>query len=293
MKFRMRSWRAAVLLASLTSFFGISFAAVASAASADTGNGGYVRLGNLSETLTPVDIYVVPSSGTTVVEHNIGYGTVLSALDLPAGTYTVDFRTAGTPASSKPVASAVVSVQAGRFYTVAPIDVTGAGSQRRVVDLPDAASTPAGDASVQAIDAAVQAGPITFNCNYEPGTDGNILTSAQSGKAATDSVKAGSWTMTASGSKGTSSINASVAANTDRTEIILDTTSGVQILNLLDMVGDQAAKGGVVTGYGPPPGPGSPLPWFALIGAGTLLAAGGGLWLVRTRPGEPVPAAQG
>jgi hypothetical protein len=257
----------------------------ASPSFADTDNGGYVRLGNLSETLTPVDIYVVPSSGTTTVEHHIAYGTVLSPLDLDAGKYTVDFRNAGAAASTSPVASVVVNVQAGHFYTVAPIDVAGQGKQRTVVDLPDAATTPAGDASVQAIDAAVQHGPITFNCSYEPGANGNILTGAPAGKAATaDDVKAGNWTMTASGPDGTSSMKVSVAANTDRTEIILDTVNGVQVLNLLDMVGDQAAKGGVVTGFGPPPGPASPLPWLALIGAGALLVAGGGLWLAGTRP---------
>ena len=281
--------RAAFLLAALTSLFGISFT---SAASADTDNGGYVRLGNLSETLTPVDIYVVPSSGQTTVEHDIAYGTVLSPLDLPAGKYTVDIRNAGAAASSSPAASVAVNVRAGRFYTVAPIDVTGQGNQRRVVDLPDAASTPAGDASVQAIDAAVQHGPITFNCSYEPGADGNILTSAPAGKAATaDDVKAGNWTMTASGPDGTTSMKVSVAANTDRTEVILDTVNGVQILNLLDMVGDRAAKGGVVTGFGPPPGPASPLPWLALIGAGAVLAAGSGLWLAGAR--QRKPTAQG
>jgi Domain of unknown function (DUF4397) len=287
MKIHSRSLRATFLLAVLTLFFGISFA---SPSFADTDNGGYVRLGNLSETLTPVDIYVVPSSGTTTVKHDIGYGTVLSPLDLPAGKYTVDIRDAGAAASSTPAASVVVSVQAGRFYTVAPIDVTGQGNQRRVVDLPDAASTPAGDASVQAINAAVQHGPITFNCSYEPGADGNILTGAPAGKAATASdVKAGNWTMTASGPHGTTSMKVSVAANTDRTEIILDTVSGVQILNLLDMVGDQPAKGEIVTGFGPPPGPGSPLPWLALIGAGALLVAGGGLWLAGARPRKPTP----
>jgi hypothetical protein len=285
MKIRTKSLRAAFLLALLTLFFGISFA---SPSFADTDNGGYVRLGNLSETLTPVDIYVVPSSGQTTVERDIAYGTVLNPLDLPAGKYTVDIRNAGAAASSSPAASVVVNVQAGRFYTVAPIDVTGQGNQRRVVDLPDAASTPAGDASVQAIDAAVQHGPITFNCSYEPGTDGNILTGASAGKAATaDDVKAGDWTMTASGPDGTTSMKVSVAASTDRTEVIVDTVNGVQILNLLDMVGDRAAKGGIVTGFGPPPGPASPLPWLVLIGTGALLVAGGGLWLAGTRPRKP------
>lgn len=288
MKSRMRSWHAAVLIAALTSFFGFSFASVASA---DTDNGGYVRLANLSETLTPVDIYVVPSgSGATVVKHDVSYGAVLTTLDLDAGKYTVDFRHAGAAASSPPAASVVLNVKAGIFYTVAPIGVTGQGNQRRVIDLPDAASTPAGDASIQAIDAAVQAGKITFHCSYAAGTKGNILTGAAVGTAETDTVPAGNWTMTATGSKSQTSQNVKVAADTDRTEIILDTTSGVQILNLLDTVADRPATK-VQTGFGPPPEPGSPLPWFALIGAGAVLVAGGGLRLAAVRSRKP--AARG
>jgi Domain of unknown function (DUF4397) len=279
----MTSWRAALLLAILTLLFGISFAPVSSAA---TSGVGWIRLGDLSETLTPVDIYVAATggSGATVVDKDIAYGEVLGPLSLTAGTYTVDFRDTGAPASSSPAASASVTVQAGRFYTVAPINVAGSGDQRHVVDLPDAASTPAGDASVQAIDAAVQHGPVTFHCSYTSTAAGNILTSAQTGNADSDAVPAGTWTMKATGAGGqTASVGATLAAHTDWTEIVLDTVSGVTILSLRDVVGDAAAKGGIQTGYGSPApqGPGSPVPWLALIGAGVLITAGSGVRLAR------------
>jgi hypothetical protein len=293
MRFHMRSWRAALVVAFLVLSFGIYFAPASSAAPAGV---GWIRLGDLSETLTPVDIYVVPagSSSATVVDRDISYGTVLGPLALAAGNYTVDIRDAGAPASSSPAASVNVTVQPGRFYTVAPINVAGSGNQRRVVDLPDAASTPAGDASVQAIDAAVEHGPITFHCSYTKTADGNILTSAQSGKADSDDVPAGKWTMTATGAGGqTASAGVQLAAHTDWTEIVLDTVSGVTILNLRDVVGDAAAKGGVQTGYGSPApqGPGSPVPWLALIGAGALITAASGVRLARG--GLRQPASRG
>ena len=285
------------MLAFLTVSFGIYFAPASSASTAGT---GWIRLGNLSETLTPVDIYVVPSgAGQTVVDKDISYGTVLGPLTVAAGTYTVDFRTAGAAASSAPAGSARVTVQAGRFYTVAPINVVGEGGQRRVVDLPDAASTPAGDASVQAIDAAVEHGPVTFHCGYTTSADGNILTKAESGTADSDDVPAGSWTMTATGAGGrTDSTQVQVAAHTDWTEIVLDTINGVTILNLRDVVGDAAAAGGVQTGLGlPVQDPGSPLPWLALIGAGGLITVASGARLARGGPRRPVslrrPAGRG
>jgi hypothetical protein len=290
MRFRMTPWRAVLLLASLTLSFGIYFAPASSAA---TTNVGWIRLGDLSEELTPVDVYVVPSGhpGNTVVDKDISYGTVLGPLTVAAGKYTVDFRNAGASASSAPAASASVTVQAGRFYTVAPIDLVGQGSQRHVVDLPDAASTPVGDASVQAIDAAVEHGPITFHCSYTTSADGNILTSAQTGTADSDNVPAGKWTMTATGPGGqTDSTQVQVAAHTDWTEIVLDTTSGVTILNLRDVVGATAASGGIETGVGAPAaqGPGSPVPWLALIGAGVVLTAVSGVRLARAGTRRPV-----
>jgi len=290
MRFHLTFWRAACLLSFLTLLFGLSFAGVSEAA---TAGAGWVRLGDLSETLSPVDIYVVSSSGATVAEETgVSYGNFPKVLSLAVGTYRVDVRDTGASPTSSPAASGKITVQANTFYTVAPVEVDGLGSSRRIVDLPDAASSPAGDASVQAIDAAYLDGTITFNCDYT-GSTGNVLTSATGGASDTDAMPAGTWTETAAGSGGkTTSQQITLAADTDRTEIVLDTTSGLQVLNLLDTVGDTPAAGSVTTGLAPvSPGPGSPLPWVALIGAGGLLVAGGGVRL--SRAGSRRPNGQG
>jgi hypothetical protein len=278
MRFRMTFWRVALLLAFLTLLFGISFTQVSSAA---TGGDGYVRLGNLSETLSPVDIYLVPSDGgKTIVKSNLSYGTVLIPLTIPAGPYTVDVRDAGASPASPPVVSAKITVQPGRFYTVANAEVSGEGNQRELVDLPDAASTPAGDASVQAIDAAYQNGTITFHCSYTSDPDDNVLTKAHGGVADSDDMPAGTWTATVTAADGKkTSEPLKLTADTDRTEIVLDTSSGLQVLNLLDVVGVDQKPTGFITGLAPVPG--SPLPWLVLIGAGGFLVVGGGLGLSR------------
>jgi len=276
----MRSWRAVLLLAALTLFFGVSFTQVSWA---DTAGNGWVRLANLSETLSPADFSIVSSSGTVIVEGaDLSYGGVLTPQTLPAGTYTVDVRKHGASPVSAPAASAKITVAAGRFYTVGPVEVAGSGSQQKLVDLPDAATTPSGDASVQAIDAAYQHGNVTFN-GVRGATTGTILTKAAGGTANSADMAAGTWTMTATASDGkTATTSVAVSANGTQTEIVLDTTSGLQVLSLMDTAGDAPAMGSVTTGLAPvSPGPGSPLPWVALIGAGGLLAAVGGVRLAR------------
>lgn len=291
MRFHLTSWWAAFLLAFLTLLFGITFTEVASASSsASTGGAGEVRLGNLSETLTPVDIYVVSSSGATVAEGtDLSYGSFLDPQTVPAGTYDIDVRAHGASPTSKPSAVASnVAVAANRFYTIALGDVAGSGSSRRVMDLPDAATTPPGDASVQAIDAAYQNGTITFHCDYTSDPNDNVLTKATAGTADSDDMPAGNWTATVTASNGkTASEPLTLTADSTRTEIILDSTNGVTVLNLLDTVGDQPVTG-FSTGLAPlPQPPGSPLPWLALIGAGGLLAVGCGVRLSRAGVRRP------
>ena len=48
------------------------------------------------------------------------------------------------------------------------------------------------------------------------------------------------------------------------TEVVVSTSSGLGILDLLSAAGDQPTLGGVGTGFGgtAPHGPGSPLPWL-------------------------------
>ena len=283
MNYRITPWRAATLLAFLTLLFGFSTAAVSSAAPGT----GYLRLGNLSTVHTPVDIYVYPSGGTSPsgpTLSDVAYGTVQPTFQsVNAGAYTVAIRTAGSSASSQPVASVGLTVAAGQSYTVAPLQVSGEGAQRQVMTLQDPTGSLAGQAFVTVINADATHGLITFHCSCAKGAPGNIQTNAKSGTVSTAKIPAGNWTMTASGSGAEGSVPVNLVADTSRTEIVLDMGNSIQVVNLLDAVGGKPAAGGVGTGFGgtAPHGPGSPLPWLALIGGGALVALAGGLGLFR------------
>ena len=66
--------------------------------------------------------------------------------------------------------------------------------------------------------------------------------------------------------------------------VVLDGTNGLEIVNLVDAAGaGKPPAGGVTTGFGGTAGhgPGSPVPWLALIGAGALITLTGGFRLRR------------
>jgi hypothetical protein len=92
--------------------------------------------------------------------------------------------------------------------------------------------------------------------------------------------------MSATGSSGKASLPVTLAGSTVHTEVVLDGSSGLEIVNLTDAAGvGQPPAGGVNTGFGGTAahGPGSPIPWLAVIGAGLLLTLTGGIWLGRGR----------
>src|SRR5262249_41372853 len=94
------------------------FSSPASAAS-----DGYVRLAHLSPDTPAVDVYLDSVSGSVPqkVFPSVGYGAFSSYLALPTGTYAVSMRLAGAKASTPPVLSTQVTVQAGDAYTVAGV----------------------------------------------------------------------------------------------------------------------------------------------------------------------------
>lgn len=82
-------------------------------------------------------------------------------------------------------------------------------------------------------------------------------------------------------------INSSVtlAAGSVHTLVVLDGAGGLEVANLEDAAGSgRLPAGGVRTGFGgtAPHGPGSPVPWLAVIAAGSVLALAGGLRLRRS-----------
>jgi hypothetical protein len=263
---------------------GAFLVAIPASASA-AGNTGFVSLGNLSESPSPVDIYLYSSGNSSpqVVDHGVSYGTVLPYQELNAGDYSVKIRTAGSSASSTPAWSVSLTVKAGGTYTVVPLRTSAQEGSLKVID--NNLTTPQGKSLVRVIQADINSKTVTFHCSCAPGAPGNITTDAAPGSVSPQApIPAGTWTMSATSPTATSSLPVTLTAGTVHTEIVIAAPSGgIQIINVTDAAGaGQAPTGGVGTGFGgtmPHPA-GSPLPWLLLIGGGALLVLAGG-WQVR------------
>jgi hypothetical protein len=275
--------RAAVLLAFLALLIGIPVTASASYAAAST---GWIRVGNLSATTSAVDVYVYSSgdSSPQFVVPDVTYGMVSAYKSVSAGDYSVKMRTAGSAASSQPVLTANVTVQGSKSYTATALSVSG---QAQLKILNDELTTPTGKSLVRVIQASNKQNAVKFHCSCAPGAPGDIVTKASSGSVSSyASIPPGTWTMSATGPSAQASLPVTLAGNTVHTEVVIDGSSGLEIVNLTDAAGaGQPPTGGANTGFGgtAPHGPGSPLPWLAVIGAGVLLTLTGGIWLRRNR----------
>jgi hypothetical protein len=266
------------MLALLALLIGIPATASASYAAASS---GWIRLGNLSATTSAVDMYVYPAGNSTprLVLHNVTYGTVSGYSSVSAGDYSVKVLKTGSAASSQPVLTGTVSVQGDKSYTATALNVSG---QAQLKVLNDELNPPSGKSLVRVIQASDKQNAVKFHCSCAPGDPGNIVTKASPGSVSSyATIPAGTWTMSATGPSAKTSLPVTLTGNTVHTEVVLDGSNGLEILNLTDAVGaGQPATGGAGTGFGgtAPHGAGSPLPWVAVIGAGLLLVATGGIW---------------
>lgn len=292
MKLRITRWRVFALLAFLILLFGIS-AATVSTSYAATSN-GWISLGNLSATPASVDVYLYPSGSTSpqLVLTDVAYGTVSPAESVKPGAYSVKMRTAGSSATSAPVWSASLTVQAGHYYSAVSLRAS-ASSKGGIKVLDNSLTAPAGDSLVRVIQADTSQKSVTFHCSCGKGAKGDIVTGAAPGSVSSYApIPPGPWTMTATGPTAHSSAPVPLLADTVHTEIVIgDPSGGVKIVSLLDAAGSGLpATGGAGTGFGGTAahGPGSPLPWLMVIGAGALVTvAGGGFWLRRNRHSRP------
>jgi hypothetical protein len=139
-----------VLLACSALLVGIPASASASSAAAST---GFIALGNLSQTPTPVDVYLYSSGGSSpqFVQHDVAYGTILPYQSVNAGDYSVKMRTAGSSASSSPVWSVSLTVKPGGTYTVVPLRTSAQAGGLTVID--NNLTTPSGKSFVRVIQA--------------------------------------------------------------------------------------------------------------------------------------------
>jgi len=281
-KGRIVPWLSAVFLG-----FSAVLVAIPVSASAAAGT-GFISLGNLSATPSPVDVYLYSSgdSSPQVVDRGVAYGTILPYQQVNAGDYSVKMRTAGSSASSNPVWSVNLTVKAGGTYVVVPLRTSAQQGQLKVID--NNLTTPKGKSFVRVIQADINQQQVTFHCSCAAGAPGNITTDAAPGSVSPQvPIPAGTWTMSATSSGAKESLPVTLTAGTVHTEIVVAAPSGgIEILNLTDAAGaGQAPTGGVSTGFGgtAPHPAGSPLPWLTFMGAGALLALAGGWQLGRNR----------
>jgi hypothetical protein len=268
-----------MLFAAAALLLGVPAAVAAHASSTSTGT-GWIRLAHLSPNTPAVDVYLYSfgNSNAQIVLHHVTYGTVSPYEAVAAGDYSVAMRAAGASATSSPVLSTSVTVGADRAYTVAGM---GPESGLRLVVLDDDLTTPSGKSLVRVIQASLKQQTVKFTCSC-----GGTLASKASFASVTSyaPIPQGTWTMAAIGSTEKTSLPVSLVAGTVHTEVVLDGSNGLEILNLEDAAGaGLPPAGGVTTGFGGTAGhgPGSPVPWAVLIGAGSLLALTGGLRLRR------------
>jgi uncharacterized protein DUF4397 len=277
-KLRIKHRRVAVLLAFLALLIGIPATATASYAAPSS---GWIRLGNLSATTSAVDVYVYASgsSSAKLMIPDVAYGAVSAYNSVTAGDYSVKMRKAGSAASSQPVLTGSVSVQGDKSYTATALNVSG---QAQLKVLNDQLNPPSGKSLVRVIQASDKQNAVKFHCSCAPGAPGDITTKASPGSVSSyATIPAGTWTMSATGPSAKTSLPVTLTGNTVHTEVVLDGSNGLQILNLTDAAAaGQPPTGGAGTGFGgtAPHGPGSPLPWVAVIGAGLLLVLTGGIW---------------
>ena len=268
--------RLVMLVAASALLLGLPAAASAYASSATT---GWIRLAHLSPNTPPVDVYLYPfgNSNAQIVLHHVAYGTVSPYESVAAGDYSVAMRAAGASATSQPVLSTSVTVQANHAYTVAGM---GPESGLRLQVLDDELTTPVGQSLVRVIQASLKQHVVTV-------TFGSTVLASNLSFASVSPYQAvlpgtNTVTVTASGASAHSSVT--LAAGTVHTLVVLDGANGLEIVNLEDASGSgKPPAGGVTTGFGgtAPHGPGSPVPWLAVIGAGSLLALAGGLRMRR------------
>jgi hypothetical protein len=242
---------------------------------------GWVRLAHLSPNTPPVDVYLYSygQPSAMVVLHHVSYGTVSPYERVPHGEYTVAMRGVGASPSSTPVLSNNLMVHPGHAYTVAGV---GPNKALRLQVLDDRLTTPRGKSLVRVIQASLKEHHVTVTAGSA--TLAHNLAFASITGYGTDSP--GTWMVHAKGGSEAWSGQVKLAPGTIHTLVVLDSSSGLEVTDLMDAAGSSVMpNGGAATGLGgTAPAPGSsPLPWLAALVAGALLTLAGGYRLRRVR----------
>jgi hypothetical protein len=245
---------------------------------------GYVRLAHLSPDTPKVDVYLSSPSGAIKqrVFPGVGYGVLSDYMRLPTGTYLVAMRGAGAPASEKPVLTTLVTVAAGKAYTVAGVG-RYADLGLRVLD--DDLTLPIGGrAKVRIVQASVRAPLIKVSV-----ANGPTIADTVAFATTTDYylVDRGHWRLLVSPAGGgdAAALDTSLGAGNVYSLLVLDASGGGLIAELHTDAGRTGGvpAGGVETGAG---GSRSASPRLPLVDAAAVLFACGlvgGVAMLRVR----------
>jgi hypothetical protein len=283
----LRRWAARLAALAGTGLLGVALAAApatataAASAKAASSPAGWIRCAHLSPNTPPVDVYLYSFGNpkAMMVLKHVSYGGVSTYMKVEAGQYTAAMRPAGAPASTSPVLSTNIMVHAGHAYTVAGM---GPAKGLRLQVLDDRLTTPKGKSLVRVIQASLKEHHVTVKA----GTD--ILASNLAFASVTQygADSPGTWNVRASGGTENWSGRVKLTAGSIHTLVVLDSSSGLNVTDLMDAAGSSMMpSGGAATGLGgtaPGPAP-SPLPWLAGLAGGVLLATTAGIRLRRSR----------
>jgi hypothetical protein len=242
---------------------------------------GWVRLAHLSPNTPPVDVYLYSygKPNAMIVLHHVSYGTVSPYEQVPHGEYTVAMRGVGASPSSTPVLSNNLMVHAGHAYTVAGM---GPYKALRLQVLDDQLTAPKGKSLVRVIQASLKQHHVTVTAGRATLADNLAFADVTS----YGTHNPGAWMVHAKGGTESWSGRVALTAGTIHTLVVLDSSSGLEVTDLMDAAGSAVMpNGGAATGFGgTAPAPGSsPLPWLAALVAGALLALAGAYRLRRVR----------
>ena len=143
-------------------------------------------------------------------------------------------------------------------------------------------TTPKGKSLVRVIQASLKQHHVTVTAGHV--TLANNL--AFSDVTGYGTAKPGTWMVHAKGGTESWSGQVTLTPGTIHTLVVLDSSSGLSVTDLMDAAGSSVMpNGGAATGFGgTAPAPGSsPLPWLAALVAGALLALAGAYRLRRVR----------
>jgi len=246
------------------------FGATPAAASSGGPGTGWVRLAHLSPGTPVVNVYLYPfgDSHAHTVLHDVGLGDISGYMALPAGEYTVAIRKAST---NTPLISTAVWVDSGMMYTIVGL---GEGKGTRLEVLDDTFTASPSRAMVRVLSASAGQRQVSVRVGgvaVGRGLGFGRLSSYRGISPGTDQV-------VVSGSALRQVQSLTLAADSVHTLVVLDDGSGVRVTDLVDAVGVAAVpNGGAATGLGGTAAgtSQSPLPWVAMILAGTGLAAAG------------------